>query len=283
MSQWTGKSYGGYWGNLCFLKLLKLGLAPAYVLLAFVAAYFMVFRRRAFAGAVEFLSRVNGRKVGAFSAETYKLLFTFGACLLDRTSVMLGESKISMRDECRATLEDAMADGRGVVVLTAHVGGWAAAGTKLSEYGREVVVLGADRENPELQKLAESARKIDAPKIFDDGSLGYVEAYAALKRGAIVAIHADRYAGGRFAEAEFFGSKVKAPTAAFSLAKTAKVKAVQIICTREKKFEYAMRASEVFDPAKTPPDDCARAFMKNLETALRKYKYQWFNFYDFWN
>ena len=145
------------------------------------------------------------------------------------------------------------------------------------------MVLGADRENPELQKLAESARKIDAPKIFDDGSLGYVEAYAALKRGAIVAIHADRYAGGRFAEAEFFGSKVKAPTAAFSLAKTAKVKAVQIICTREKKFEYAMRASEVFDPAKTPPDDCARAFMKNLETALRKYKYQWFNFYDFWN
>ena len=34
MSQWTGKSYGGYCGNLCILNLLKLGLAPALCLVA---------------------------------------------------------------------------------------------------------------------------------------------------------------------------------------------------------------------------------------------------------
>ena len=26
---WSGKSYGGYWGTLAFISLLKIGLVPA--------------------------------------------------------------------------------------------------------------------------------------------------------------------------------------------------------------------------------------------------------------
>ena len=42
---WTGKSYGGYWGTLSFALLLRVGILPAYVLLVFVSAFFVVFRR----------------------------------------------------------------------------------------------------------------------------------------------------------------------------------------------------------------------------------------------
>ena len=280
---WTGKSYGGYFGNKCFALLLKLGLFPAYLLLVFVAAYFMFFRRAACAGGVRFLSRVDGRKVGAFSPETYKLLMSFGVCLLDRAAYYFGSKKIEIDDECGKVIEPLLADGRGAVVLTAHVGGWEMSGAELFKYGRRVFVLGVDNEDPKIRALGESMRKVDKPEISGGyGATANIEAYAALKGGAIVAMHADRYAGGRFSEADFFGGKVKAPTAAYHLAKAANAAVVQTVCVREKLFKYRMSAFPPIDAANLAPEECAQIFMRNLQSVATKYKYQWFNFYDFW-
>ena len=55
---WSGKSYGGYWGTLSFLALLKIGLLPAYFLLAFVAAFLVLFRRGAVAPIADYLARI---------------------------------------------------------------------------------------------------------------------------------------------------------------------------------------------------------------------------------
>ena len=44
--KWTGKSYGGRFGNARFAFLLRFGVLPSYALVALVAAFFMVFRRR---------------------------------------------------------------------------------------------------------------------------------------------------------------------------------------------------------------------------------------------
>ncbi len=280
---WTGKSYGGYFGNKCFALLLKLGLFPAYLLLVFVAAYFMFFRRKACAGGVRFLSRADGRRVGAFSPETYRLLFSFGVCLLDRAAFYLGSGKIKIDDECKNVLEQLLAGGRGVVVLTAHVGGWEMSGAELFKYGRRVFVVGVDNEDPKIRALGESMRKINKPEVSGGyGAAANIEAYAALKNGAIVAMHADRYAGGRYAEAEFLGGKVKAPTAAYHLAKAANAAVVQTICVREKLFSYRMFAFPPIDAANLVPEECAQTFMRNLQAVAQKYKYQWFNFYDFW-
>ena len=95
-------------------------------------------------------------------------------------------------------------------------------------------------------------------------------------------MHADRYAGGRFAEVEFFGEKVKAPLSAYALAKASGVPIVQTICVREKLFTYRMKALSIIDAEKNSPEECAKIFMKNMESALRDYPYQWFNFYNFW-
>lgn len=280
---WTGKSYGGYFGNKCFALLLKLGLFPAYLLLVFVAAYFMFFRRRACAGGVRFLSRADGRRVGAFSPETYRLLFSFGVCLLDRAAFYLGSGKIKIDDECKNVLEPLLAGGRGVVVLTAHLGGWEMSGAELFKYDRRVFVVGVDNEDPKIRALGESMRKINKPEVSGGyGAAANIEAYAELKNGAIVAMHADRYAGGRYAEAEFLGGKVKAPTAAYHLAKAANAAVVQTICVREKLFSYRMFAFPPIDAANLAPEECARTFMRNLQAVAQKYKYQWFNFYDFW-
>lgn len=72
---WSGKSYGGYWGTLAFISLLKIGLVPAYGLLVFVAAFFILFRRRAVAPICAYLSKIFGCRVPTISLSAYKSVF----------------------------------------------------------------------------------------------------------------------------------------------------------------------------------------------------------------
>ncbi len=279
---WTGKSFGGYFGNLCFLKLLSLGMYPAYALLVFVAAYFQIFRSSACAGGRAFLSRVMERKVGVFSCELYKLLFSFGVCLLDRTSYLIGHNKIVIFDDCEDVIKNLISNGNGIVVLSAHIGGWAIAGAQLEKYGRKIFVAGADGEDPRLRELAQKVSKRGTLTVSSEGATGNIEAYSVLKNGGIVALHADRYAGGRYEQVKFLGSYVRAPVAAYALAKAARVPVIQTVCFREKLFTYRMKAFVPIDVSKKSPKECATEFMFNLEDAVRQYPYQWFNFYDFW-
>ncbi len=279
---WTGKSFGGYFGNLCFLKLLKIGMYPAYTLLVFVAAYFQIFRSSVCAGARVFLEKVLGRKVGVFSRELYKLLFSFGVCLLDRTSYLIGSDKIIIADDCEDLINSIISKGSGVVVLSAHVGGWAIAGANLEKYGRKVFVAGTNGEDPRLRELAEKVAKRGKLAVSSDGAAGNIEAYSVLKNGGIVALHADRFAGGRYEQVDFFGSSVRAPVAAYALARAAKVPVIQTVCFREKLFNYRMKAFAPINVEEKSNKECASEFMSNLESALREYPYQWFNFYDFW-
>ncbi len=279
---WTGKSFGGYFGNLCFLKLLKIGMYPAYALLVFVVAYFQIFRSSACAGARIFLEKVLGRKVCTLSRELYKLLFSFGVCLLDRTSYLIGSDKITIIDDCEDLIKSIISNGSGVVVLSAHVGGWAIAGANLEKYGRKVFVAGVNGEDPRLRELAEKVTKRGKLSVSSDGATGNIEAYSILKNGGIVALHGDRFAGGRYEEVDFFGSSVRAPVSAYALARAVKVPVVQIVCFREKLFTYRVKAFSPIDTSEKSNKECAREFMSNLESVLRKYPYQWFNFYDFW-
>lgn len=278
---WTGKSLGGYFGNLCFFKLLKIGLYPAYALLVFVAAYFQIFRSPKCAGARIFLSKVFGKKIGALSPRLYKLLFSFGVCLLDRSDYLAGNDRIKISDECGGVLRPLLERG-GVVVLTAHFGAWAVSAVELEKFGREIFMPGADAENPKLRELERKERVRGKTRVSTGGAPDNIAAYGVLKRGGIVAMHADRYAGGRFAKVDFLGAPVRAPTAAYSLARAAGAPVVQTACVRESLFSYRLVPLGTIDASALSPEKCAEKFMSNLEKLAREKPYQWFNFYDFW-
>ncbi len=289
---WTGKSYGGYFGNLCFLALLKIGMFPAYILLFFVTAYFMVFRPRASSWGARWLSRVKGVKVRRISLDNWRFLYSFGSVLLDRTAFMMGSGKIVCdASRCRNTIDELTKCGKGLVVVTAHVGAWEMAASLLPEEDGKSGIIGASSWEDKIAGLLEKHKTSRSPAFIGDMSdtMSIVSAYGALKRGGIVAMHCDRYSGGRFVEIEFFGSKIKAPVSAYALAAKAGVPVLQIACVRRRKFEYAI---EVFAPIfpkdlkgaelEAQYEACARSFFGNLEDILRRCPMQWFNFYDFW-
>ena len=156
---WSGKSYGGYWGTLAFISLLKIGLVPAYGLLVFVAAFFILFRRRAVAPICAYLSKIFGCRVPTISLRAYKSVFSFGVSILDRTAYFSGCGSIKVRDCAESIIRESAQEGRGTLVLASHTGGWAIAAGKLAENFPEAAILGADRERLEIRKLVESSRR----------------------------------------------------------------------------------------------------------------------------
>lgn len=288
---WNGKSYGGYFGNKCFALLLKIGMFPAYLLLIFVAAYFMLFRRKICACGAEYLSKLFDKKVSSIGWQNYKLLYSFGVSILDKVSYFAGSKKIECKDFCEEKIRSLLAEKKGLVLVTAHIGGWAISEGELNKYNVEKGLLGADNEDENIAKILEQLKEIDSPNFIGNptDAMGIIPAFSILKRGGIVAMHADRFAGGRFAEIEFLGGKIRAPLAAYILAAKAGAPILQVICVREKTFVYKMspfdiskmnnaRGTELEEAAATR----AREFFSNIENVLKNHPYEWFNFYDFW-
>lgn len=284
---WSGKSYGGYWGTLAFISLLKIGLVPAYGLLVFVAAFFILFRRRAVAPICAYLSKISGCRVPTISLRAYKSVFSFGVSILDRTAYFSGCGSIKVRDCAESIIRESAQEGRGTLVLASHTGGWAIAAGKLAENFPEAAILGADRERLEIRKLVESSRRREKPKVVLDSadSMSAVAIYGILRGGGIAAMHADRNAGGRSASADFFGSRIEAPGAPYICAWRAGARVLQIFCMRESIFKYRMFCKNIDLSGCSTADEAASSgasqYFSNLEVVLRKYPYQWYNFYDF--
>lgn len=284
---WSGKSYGGYWGTLSFLALLKIGLLPAYFLLAFVAAFFVLFRRGAVAPIADYLARISGRRVRGVSLAAYESVFSFGMSILDRTAYFAGCGSIKVDDEGVEKIAEARAKGRGVLILASHTGGWAIASGELAAKFPDAAIVGADRERAEIRKLVNSSRARTAPETLSDFSDGFspVAVYAALRAGRIAAMHADRDAGGRTAAARFLGAEVRSPSAPYACAWRAGAEVLQIFCFRESLFRYRIFCERIdlseCSSADKAAESGAAQFFSNLEGVLRRYPRQWYNFYDF--
>lgn len=278
-AQWTGKTRGGYLGNKIFIWLLKIGVLPAYALLVFVAAYFALLKRKLGVGSRIYLEKMFGNRPGFFSPRVYRHFFNFGMTLIDRTAYLSGNGKIKLEcSDSDGKLRAALAEGKGVVVLAAHIGGWQAASSALVRFGVPVKVLGVDFEDEKISRMISRTEKMAVPEVTDSSGGDFAGAYGTLRGGGIVAMHADRYMSGRFSEKTFLGQGARFPTFAYSLAKSAGAPLVQIICVRTSLFKYETFAYRLGAGGSDPLDD----YVKNIEAILGKYPFQWFNFFDFW-
>ena len=286
--RWRGKSYGGKWGNLCFVILLKyFGPYAAYALLPFVAAYFTIFRRTPYRASASYLKRILGKRRYFMPYHVFRHNLSFGITLIDKGIYISGSGKIKCENLCEEILKNSLEDGRGIIILTPHVGCREIALETLKGFGRDVKVLGIQTEDEQIKKVLDSFARQNIEAI-DAGSFGaLIDSYAALKRGDILAMQFDRNIGGPSAAVDFLGGKAVLPTNAFALSEMAKCDMLYCACVREKLFKYKIVPLMLVKKDEIRQKDFARqkteSVMKCLEKLLRKNKYQWFNFYDYWD
>jgi lauroyl/myristoyl acyltransferase len=181
-------------------------------------------------------------------------------------------------------LDTAIAAGRGVVLLTAHLGNWEFAGRLLSIRGGRTahVVLSAEQDRALEQYL-----RLDGPRLrfvtrhHATSTLGLL---AALRRGELVAMQADRPTGGRGdALVPFFGEPAAFPLGPFVLARAAGAAVIPAFCAMAPGGRYRL---EIHPPIWVKPGEeiaALGAVVAALERVISAYPTQWFNFFDAWS
>src|ERR1043165_5897451 len=194
---WQGRSRGGSVGYWIFIALLrKGGLKSAYNLLHIVGLYYRLF----VPAATKPLRYLYEQRMGYSSKETARLIkrniFFFGQTLIDKVAVLTGSASRLTFTHTGIEYLEALADsGKGGLVISAHLGNWEIAGHMLKRVGTTINVLMYDGEAEELKALmAQYDQKRSFNIIYVREDLSHVyEMSAALQRGELICLHADRF------------------------------------------------------------------------------------------
>ncbi|HKZ08524.1 MAG TPA: lysophospholipid acyltransferase family protein [Methylomirabilota bacterium] len=217
-------------------------------------------------------------------AETFA---NFAACFSDFLTInrgapeRLGEYMGDRRGE--EHLDAACVAGRGVILLTAHLGNWELGGRLLvPRLDRPTHIVLAGEQDADLERYLRRAgeRLRFVTRRHATSTLGLL---AALRRNEAVAMQGDRPTGERDLLVEFFGAPAAFPVGPFVLARATGAPVVPAYCAMTHDRRYEM----VVEPAiwVKPGEEAAAlaAMVATLERAIRAHPTQWFNFFDVWS
>lgn len=286
MATWQGKSRGTVLGyRIFFWTLRTFGVKGAYLLLRFVTFYYFLFAGKAVRAQMQYFEQVHGWKGFKARRAAYKNLVQFGQTLIDKAVVMSGAIEVPfdiIRDG-EEHIANALDAGKGLLLISAHVGNWEVAGHMLNKFDTPVNLVMMDAEREQLKKYLENImaqRALNIIPIGDDLS-HLVAIKQAFNRKEIVALHGDRFVEGqRTHTTEFFGKPAQFPLGPFILAEKMRVPVLYVFCMKRDSLTYHFYAHTT-ETAQTAAEYAA-LFNRLLEQKVRAYPHQWYNYYDFW-
>ena len=222
----------------------------------------------------------NGRGLARriFVEQTRNYLDIFSIPRLDQKK-LLGE----LRTDGWEHVARAYAQGKGVIVASAHLGPVSVVGQMLLAHGYRVA-LPVEAERSEFHRAVNRARGgAGLQLIRTDSALGI---FRVLREGKVLGILADRAVTGVGERVEFFGRPALLPTAAVVLSLRTGAPLVPSFAGR---FDGVLTAS--FEPPLEIPNTGDRVadvregvqrFARVLERYVRRAPEQWTVFEDFW-
>lgn len=290
MARWQGKSSGSALGYKIFVTVLRsLGLQPAYALLRLVSFYYFVFApsrrfiRYYFQQRLAYPSRV-------VSGLVYRNYYSFGQTLIDKIAVSSNMAHLFSFDfDGEEHLRSMVKEQKGGLLLSAHIGNWEAAGHLLQRLETNIHIVMFDGEQEQIKAYLEKitgGRKANIIVIKND--LSHIYAInEAFSKNELVCMHADRFVdGNKTLAVDFLGKTARFPAGPFVLATQFKVPVSFVFAMKESKTHYhffatAPRVWEGQDK-KQAIADMSNAFAASMESMVRTYPEQWYNYYDFW-
>jgi predicted LPLAT superfamily acyltransferase/glycosyltransferase involved in cell wall biosynthesis len=295
-SNWTGRTRGGRLGNGFLKNVLKYGgIEAGYMCLMFIIPYFYLFAPKARRGLNEYWKLVEpGDTWRARQVRICRHFYRFGQVLMDR--VYQGfhrEKKFATTHSGSEAINITLAEGKGLMLLSSHMGAWdlAAALLPANGFSDQIHLVEfrsdgfsfqnvKDKMNPAHVRSLDSAKRGDA--IF--------EIHQALKRGRCIGLMGDRPMADRFELIPFMGRIAPFDVTAFRMAAALRV---PLIFTYGFKgaanlYDFYARPARVYcynaeEPREQQLYRWACEYAADIESFIRKYPDQWFNFYPFWS
>ena len=292
---WHSRARGGRLGNGFFMLLVRCGglwLAPFF--LTWVALYFVVAAPAARRSSCELARRLGpGRTLPGRLWFAFRHFYTFGLLMLDRVAILgAGQAdKYDIEFDGEEHIREALERGRGVILLTAHLGNWQAMGHLLKRLDAPFCMVMFDAIDERTRAtLEEMARDRSFRILYTDGSPAAAAGIlAALRAGEMVGMMGDRVFAGESRRAAFLGGGIEVPVGAFVVGAAAKAPLIHVFAVRRGWRRYSFHGFPATDLAysdrKRKGDDLQRwaeEFARRIETFVRADPYQWGNFFPIW-
>ncbi|MGC3985587.1 MAG: acyl-CoA synthetase [Pseudorhodoferax sp.] len=286
--------------NLWVLRLMRMiavhaGRPAARLVLHPIALYFLLANGRARRASRQYLAQVLQRPAGWL--DSYRHIHGFAATVLDRVYLLQGRlAQFEFDSRNVPAVEAVMAEGKGVVLMGAHLGSFEALRAAAQGVGTRAAMLmyedNARLINATLQAIAPEAR-------LHTIALGRPGAMLALRRwlddGGMAGLLADRTLPGassgrsRTRRLPFLGRPAPFSDGPLRLAAMLRQRVFFMAGLYHGGRRYSLRFEPLADFRATAPDrleaEIAAAlarYVALLESMCREAPYNWFNFYDFW-
>ncbi|MEW6186965.1 MAG: lysophospholipid acyltransferase family protein, partial [Thermodesulfobacteriota bacterium] len=263
-------------------------------LLRAVAFYYTLFRPSIGKKADPYLKRrFRGENILKKRLNRLRIYVNFGKSLVDKAVIGIkGPQEIQVAFDDQETILELVRGGKGLLILTAHVGCWQAAMSALHFLEKPVSLL-LHREAGDVD-LQYFEHKNGPPPFRIIDPLGYLggvlEMMEVLKKGEVLCIMGDRVLGDEknTVSVNFLGEEVRLPVSAFKLAGATGVPIPVLFSYKSGPDAYRLFLDRVIrvpkDIGKRVQDfqPQAEQFAGALEAYVEKFPYQFFNFYDLW-
>jgi predicted RND superfamily exporter protein/lauroyl/myristoyl acyltransferase len=183
----------------------------------------------------------------------------------------------------------AHARGKGVLLVTPHLGNWEFGGSFLTEFGYKLLVLTQPEPDQQLTALrqASRARRGVETLVVGEDAFAFIEIIKRLQAGATVALLVDRPPAHTAVNVNFFGHPFPASIAVAELARASGCAIVPVYIVRQAEGHRAEILPEIkYDRALIGNRDArvqlTEEILRAFEPAIRQHLSQWFHFVPIW-
>jgi len=204
----------------------------------------------------------------------------FGRAVVDAFMVPYLDSKaIRIEVKGKEHLESALRAGRGVILVTAHLGTWELGGAVLAAMGYRFTTVAGTQFAPWLSPHIKTLKQAIGIEVVAHTSA--LRIMRVLKTGGLVVLHidGDRYLGGL--KVSFFGRPATVPRGPAALALRVGAKLLCGFAVRKSRCEIAIEISREI-PVIGNETEVTQRIIDVVETNIRKHKNQWCMFRAIW-
>lgn len=290
MSQWDGQSKGTILGYKIFVFIIKnIGIKAAYSLLFFVAFYYFVAYPSNFKAMYQYFRKRQQQPASKALTSVYRTYFTFGQTIIDKFAIFAGlRERFTFDFDGIEILKTMLAEKKGGVLISAHVGNFEIAEKFFADidFDHQIHIVTVDQERSSLKSYFEeiSVERTSVQYIYVKEDMSHIFAInEALSNNELICFTGDRYVElQKTMEIEFLGSEASFPAGTFALASRLKAPVAFVYVMKEPNLHYHLYTRRAPEIKHRDAHGVLQAYINSLTAIVKKYPYQWFNFFDFW-
>jgi KDO2-lipid IV(A) lauroyltransferase len=185
-------------------------------------------------------------------------------------------------------LREALDQGHGVVLLTAHMGNWEWMGGVLAGTGLPITTIAKPQPNPHYTRLLNEYRQLMGLEVFNRGGSELVKAARALKSGKALGFVADEDGGVNGVFVDFFNRKSATPVGPAIFAKKFGAIIVPVFIFHRPEGGHTIVVEPPFNYERQSDDtqeiyENTAKMTQSIEAAIRRHPSEWIWFRKRWN